>query len=86
MERRVRGEAMELSKNVQHHFDLSGMEPGDKFLGCMRCDIQYDKNSAAKPKCFNCNGNMKIYYVTQDDITPNVKLTGTRQRETNDDK
>jgi hypothetical protein len=73
VERKVRGETMELRKNIPHKFDLSGMKPGDKFLGCMDCNIQYDKNSAAKPECFNCGGYMQIYYVTQDDVTPNVK-------------
>lgn len=64
----VSGETMELIKNVKHSFDLSGMELGDQFLGCIKCNIQYDKNAVAKPECFNCKGDMKIYYLTRSDF------------------
>lgn len=67
---------MEVRKNVKHSFDLSGMEPGDNFHGCMRCNIQYEKNVGVKAECSNCMGRMGIYYVTKGDVTPSTNPEG----------
>jgi len=56
-------------KPDEHKFNLSGMNVGDSFFGCLRCNIQLDKSiKAAKSECPNCLGSMRIFTVTPEDL------------------
>ena len=59
-------------KNIRHHFNLTGMDNGDWFLGCGRCWYQVEKRSASVRECPECGGWMKVYDVTE----PDVKMVG----------
>ncbi len=60
---------MELSRNVDHKFDLTCLRSGDQFLGCSQCWFRLDPGVAAKPICPNCGSVMDVFYVTKRDLS-----------------
>ena len=59
---------MELSKNVPHKFELSGLKPGQCFLGCGDCWYRLDPDEMSGRKCPECGGTMKLFHVTAVDV------------------
>jgi hypothetical protein len=49
-------------------FNLSGMKPGDKFIGCTNCWFQYEVGTVGKGICPDCGERLSILTVTEEDI------------------
>ena len=67
---------MELSKNIKHNFNLEGLEPGDSFLGCVKCWFQLPVGAAAYPFCPKCEATrrLSILYVREEDKCQNMNV------------
>lgn len=59
---------MEVTENVRHKFNLSGMQAGDWFLGCRHCWYQLPVRAAARIECPECGAKMCLYDVTPYDL------------------
>lgn len=61
---------MDLSENIEHHFDLEGLKLGDTFLGCNKCWFRLDPHTAANLICPYCKdkNRMSLFNVTEDDF------------------
>jgi len=59
---------MEISKVDHHCFNLDGLEEGDMFLGCPRCQIQLPPGVAGRPVCEFCQERLILYTVTKEDL------------------
>jgi hypothetical protein len=51
---------------TNHSFNLSGMKVGDKFLGCVVCNLQLPVGAAAR-RC-ECKRPFSIFTVTAEDV------------------
>lgn len=58
----------EIENNISHHFDLSGMLPGDIFFGCTHCWHQRRPNYVSFPKCPICQHELFEFTVTKEDM------------------
>ncbi len=59
---------MEMTRNVIHGFDLTGLKTGDTFLGCPLCWWRLNPGEAAKPVCPHCMATLAQFTVTPDDF------------------
>lgn len=59
---------MELNYDVPHKFSLSGLRPGQSFLGCYGCWYRLDPDEMSGRTCPECGGTMKLFHVTAGDV------------------
>lgn len=51
---------MSVNSDINHRFNLVGMDTGDWFIGCTRCWFQFDIGLTRAVICPKCGGSLRI--------------------------